>query len=495
MSRAYSAISSPERVPLAAVTIPARLPKVHGRARQAVTVATLVAGDMVAIVLSCATVLELDRTLSHRNFQDAAARIVQLLAVTIMAYAVKGLYPGVLFHPAEELRRLFVGSAAIALFLAGLETAAGSGLVHCALGVVCAWLASAGSVCLMRHLLRTRLGAYSWWGVPAVMVGGKALEVIRGRISPWRDLGLKVVASIDDAAPGWGEAAEDLPAVLTCSGEASEAIAACHLTHAILVVPALSSEETAAGLEYCRKHFRHVLLIAQHGGIAGAVAPGASIGALSGLLVRQALLCRSSRFAKRIIDLLFGVVIGVCAIPLMAAICLAIRLTSAGPVFYHQKRIGRHGRFFTLWKFRTMVPNADNLLDLTLLQNAKCREEWAADHKLRSDPRLTWVGRILRKTSLDELPQIWNIIRGDMSFVGPRPIVESECPKYGASIASYQQVRPGVTGLWQVSGRNNTTYSQRVEFDTFYVYNWSIWLDLYILARTVRTVLTGEGAY
>lgn len=142
-----------------------------------------------------------------------------------------------------------------------------------------------------------------------------------------------------------------------------------------------------------------------------------------------------------------------------------------------------------------MFQNADQVLSVHLESNPALREEWLRDHKLKNDPRVTLVGRFLRKTSLDELPQLWNVLRGEMSLVGPRPIVSAEVAKYGEYFDDYQAVRPGITGLWQVSGRNNTTYEERVKYDEYYVRNWSIWLDLYILCKTVKTVLLGEGAY
>jgi lipopolysaccharide/colanic/teichoic acid biosynthesis glycosyltransferase len=164
-------------------------------------------------------------------------------------------------------------------------------------------------------------------------------------------------------------------------------------------------------------------------------------------------------------------------------------------VFYGQERLGLGGRRFKAWKFRTMHSNADALLERYLQENAAARQEWQATHKLKHDPRVTGIGYWLRKTSLDELPQIWNVLVGEMSLVGPRPIVEAEVPKYGDHYKDYASVVPGITGLWQISGRNNTTYPQRVAYDAYYVRNWSPWLDAYILACTIRVVLLGEGAY
>ena len=142
-----------------------------------------------------------------------------------------------------------------------------------------------------------------------------------------------------------------------------------------------------------------------------------------------------------------------------------------------------------------MVVDADKVLQDYLDKHPELREEWERDHKLKNDPRVTLVGRVLRKTSLDELPQIWNVFKGEMSLVGPRPIVDDEIEKYGDTFNRYKRVLPGITGLWQVSGRNNTTYQERVNYDEYYVQNWSLRFDLYILLRTVRTVLFREGAY
>ena len=176
-------------------------------------------------------------------------------------------------------------------------------------------------------------------------------------------------------------------------------------------------------------------------------------------------------------------------------LAILIKLDSPGPVFYRQIRIGQFGRKFHVYKFRTMVQNADRVLQEYLDKSSELKAEWLATHKLKQDPRVTRLGALLRKTSLDELPQLWNIIIGDMSLVGPRPIVDAEVEKYGNCFGLYIQVRPGLTGLWQVSGRNNTTYEQRVALDEYYIRNRSLKLDLQILFRTAWVVLTRDGAY
>jgi Undecaprenyl-phosphate galactose phosphotransferase WbaP len=181
--------------------------------------------------------------------------------------------------------------------------------------------------------------------------------------------------------------------------------------------------------------------------------------------------------------------------PMMLAVMLAIRLDSPGPVFYFQRRIGRGGREFKAWKFRSMIMNADAVLEKYLRENPLLREEWANSHKLKDDPRVTNLGRFLRRTSLDELPQLWNVLCGEMSLVGPRPIVRDEIARYGVDFETYTWVQGGLTGLWQVSGRSDTSYQQRVDYDRFYVHNWSVWLDFCILFRTIGTVLSRAGAF
>ena len=201
------------------------------------------------------------------------------------------------------------------------------------------------------------------------------------------------------------------------------------------------------------------------------------------------------RLIKSTMDFVLIILFGILSLPLVAMIVLLIKITSPGPVFYSQERIGKGSRRFRAWKFRTMVPDADKVLQKHLAANPELQAEWEQDHKLKNDPRVTWIGQILRKTSVDELPQLWNVLRGEMSLVGPRPIVDAEVTKYDEAYRMYKKVVPGITGLWQVSGRNNTTYDQRVHLDTFYVRNWSPWFDLYVLLRTVKVVLLREGAY
>jgi lipopolysaccharide/colanic/teichoic acid biosynthesis glycosyltransferase len=206
---------------------------------------------------------------------------------------------------------------------------------------------------------------------------------------------------------------------------------------------------------------------------------------------------RARRFpeaGKRGFDLIVAALLLVVLAPLFGVLALAVR-RDGGPALYGHERIGRHGRRFRCLKFRTMVPDAEALLTALLAGDPQARAEWARTFKLRDDVRVTAIGRFLRRSSLDELPQLFNVIRGEMSLVGPRPVVASELVRYGADAAYYLASRPGMTGLWQVSGRNDVGYATRVSLDVTYVRTRSMWCDLVILLRTVRVVVRGAGAY
>jgi lipopolysaccharide/colanic/teichoic acid biosynthesis glycosyltransferase len=210
-----------------------------------------------------------------------------------------------------------------------------------------------------------------------------------------------------------------------------------------------------------------------------------------------ALQSRRSRVIKRGGDIVFSLAILSLGSPLYLALALMVKLTSRGPVFYVQQRVGRDYRSFGCIKFRTMRRDADRILSRLLEESPDLQEEFRNDFKLRNDPRITRLGRFLRRSSLDELPQFLNVLRGEMSVVGPRPIVRQELPRYGERMDEVLAVRPGLTGLWQVSGRNNLSYRQRVLLDLRYARHRSLRMDLLIILRTIRVILDprDRGAY
>jgi exopolysaccharide production protein ExoY len=197
---------------------------------------------------------------------------------------------------------------------------------------------------------------------------------------------------------------------------------------------------------------------------------------------------------KRTMDLVLAGVALVLLAPFMLLIAALIQMTMGGPVIFRQERIGRNGRPFTFFKFRTMCANADEVLRTYLASNPVAAAEWRETQKLMKDPRVTRIGRFLRKSSLDELPQLFNVLRGDMSLVGPRPILRSEVWRYGRHARRCFQARPGLTGLWQVSGRNRISYRSRIALDRYYASHWSIWLDLLVMLKTIPALLNADTA-
>ena len=206
---------------------------------------------------------------------------------------------------------------------------------------------------------------------------------------------------------------------------------------------------------------------------------------------------KSYKLFKIIFDLLFSLLFLIFSIPLFIIISLLIKLSSRGPIFFLQERIGKNNIPFRCIKFRTMYPEAKDILENLLMKDDKLKKEFDETHKIKNDPRITTIGKLLRKTSLDELPQFINVLRGEMSIVGPRPIVKDEIIKYEEKFKKVSSIKPGITGLWQVSGRNNLTYKRRIMLDLYYVENYNLLMDLRILIRTFGVILfpLDRGAY
>ena len=210
---------------------------------------------------------------------------------------------------------------------------------------------------------------------------------------------------------------------------------------------------------------------------------------------RNNLLNDSDRTVKQVTDFTIAFALTLSFLPFLIGLYIWILLSCNGNPIFKQKRVGQDGKVFKIYKFRTMRLDAAQQLEKILRNDPEAREEWERDHKLKNDPRITPIGHFLRRTSLDELPQLINVLRGQMSLVGPRPIIEDEIPAYGEYLDYYQLVRPGITGLWQVSGRNELSYAERIQLDVWYVRNWSLELDLIILTKTLVTVLLRKGSY
>ena len=265
----------------------------------------------------------------------------------------------------------------------------------------------------------------------------------------------------------------------------------------VITAPGLAKEQLQKLISQVQPHVRNISFVPD---LLGTQMMGAEVNvffteAMLMLKIKNQLARRRNRVIKRAFDLLFTVCGGLCILPFLLVIAVMVAFDNKGNVIFAHRRIGRDGKEFKCYKFQTMIPNAQEALEKYLAENPEARKEWEESFKLTDDPRVTKLGNILRKTSLDEMPQLWNVIRGDMSLVGPRPIVAKEIERYGEYFREYAMVTPGITGMWQASGRSDTTYEERVEMDTWYVRNWSVWIDLMYLFKTVKIVFTGKGAY
>jgi Undecaprenyl-phosphate galactose phosphotransferase WbaP len=469
--------------------IAARLPK----QRIWLTAVLVAFADLVATLLA-AGIASLAFQPWHPGL-DRLAEYAGLSLLVVAAFAVFGLYPLVGTGPAQEFRGVLTVSSfvyGIVAFTRILEGADGRYLIT---RLSFTWVMTFLFVLVSRALVRNACARFSWWGVPTIIFGSGAsarstLRFLRRNAN----VGLKVVAVFDDVRLNWPE----LETHKIQHGSIQDGLdfaAISGIDHAIIALPNTGSNTLQEILRYETHGFKHLLVVPDLSNVSSLWVEPRDIGGILALHVSQTLKNPLSRITKRVIDVSVTSIAALFVLPFFLLICLAIRLGSPGPIFYGHSRIGRDNSSFKVWKFRSMYQNGDEILKKRLAEDPELKREWEWNHKLKKDPRVTPLGRFMRKTSADELPQLWNVLVGDMSLVGPRPIVTAEIYRYGADFQAYSAVRPGITGLWQISGRNNTSYEERVQFDEYYVRNWSVFLDLYIIMRTVKTVLAGEGAY
>ena len=469
----------------------------------------LCVSDCAAVVASCLFAFIL-RVISGGSMpMYLYTGILPWLFVFPLLYLSLNLYPATFLRRPEELKRLSVATSIGFLCIVFLSFMIKEGQNFSRLTLLFAWSFSLVAVPLARNTARNRCRHFPWWAVPCVMFGnGERLTELCAALSKARGLGVRpAVLVLEQNAPMPDVTASLSPQdsviverVPLDNQEAAiaklDAIAHSYpKAYAVVSFDSSNIQERTVWLSVIDRCFQRIILIPDMA-VGGRVwIMAVSLGKLSGILMRQNLLDPRRMLMKRGMDCLLTLLAGMLAFPLMLALAVAIRCDSRGPIFFKQQRIGRGGKHFHVYKFRTMAMNAAELLEKHLAENPEAQQEWKETQKLKNDPRITKVGTFLRKTSLDELPQLINVLKGEMSLVGPRPIVDEEIPRYGEAYSLYTRVRPGITGLWQVSGRNDLPYADRVWLDRHYVCNWSVWLDILIIARTVPEVLHCSGAY
>lgn len=425
-------------------------------------------------------------------FSASFELIMPLFGVIGIAFACSGLYTAVSMHPAHELRLVaIVTTIVFVAYLVSLELA-GMGGARIWIDMSALWFLSLVFFVGARALGRVLFSRREWWGAPTVILASNgAGDAVVDTLERWPELGLRPVAllhnEIDDQAI-------DSRLTLEMTRLAPMLATTHKIPYAVVAMPDLDRRQTVDLLGRCSKFFRRVLVVPELPGVSALWTSSQTSQGLLGYGVQHVARSKKALILKRTFDIIGSLVAMVVFAPLWFTIAVLIKLDSPGPVFYRQIRMTRGGRCFRLLKFRSMHVDADERLHDILNNDALLKREYERFHKLRQDPRVTRVGKLLRRYSLDELPQFWNVLFGDLSLVGPRAYMPSELSKMDGYDRVISQSRPGLTGLWQVSGRNDLSFEERIKMDVHYIHNWTLWLDLYLLARTAPVVMTGEGA-
>ncbi len=499
------------------------------KSRPVATVLTLILCDLTTVGLATLAVwaaLPTNMTLSQKY------GVLGLIPLCLGALSTFGLYSVTPPSPPDEIRGSTTAISVVYIggwLIAALTRSVGlKGLLHEAWLV--GWAISVVMVPIVRGIVRSILSKKPWWGHAVVVFGaGKVGRSVVALLQNRPQLGLKPVALLDDNPQRhgtvraiWGdddiviqpskevldedfdtpsqrialEQFSEVDGVPVVGGfELAQALAQrLGIRTAVFAVPEMDAAAMLALIERCADSYTNVLVIPDLFNLTYFGAPTRYLGGALGIEVRRQLLLRGPRAAKRVMDLVLTTIAILILLPLLVALCVLVKLDSKGPSFHRQKRLGQDGVRFQALKFRTMFVDAERRLTELLANDEKLRKEYEEFHKLNKDPRVTRIGRFLRKYSLDELPQLWNVLTGEMSLVGPRPYLEREIPDMAQKEAIILRVKPGITGIWQVTWRNESTFEQRVGLDVEYVRSWSPWMDLYILARTVPVVLGGTGS-
>ena len=466
--------------------------RLYANHAHAVMVSSLLGSDLLMICASGVLAAALRNLLLGGGQNSLVDWLPGLALLFALVFAVRGLYPAVGMSLISEFRSLTITTSLIFLIVSSFSFIMHTvtPLSRLAFGLM--WLLCLALVPVGRIMMRTILARNGWWGEPAVVIGpGAQGQRIAERYR--RDLKSGICPQViftpqESHLPG---AQRGMPV-----NDIREMIGYCSRNHIHTALVVYTSLDQLPELrERYQDTFERIILVRE--GDDGLVLSGLSVGEYDGALsfeIRHSLLDCWAQRQKRVMDLI-GSTLGLIVLsPILAISAILIKLESPGPVFYRQKRMGKKGEVIRIVKFRTMHVNAEQMLEAYLAENQQMQEEWNCYQKLHDDPRIFRAGKLLRRFSIDELPQLWNVLLGQMSLVGPRPIMLDQETQYGDNLKHYVRVLPGITGMWQISGRNRTTFAQRAEFDVRYVMNWSIWLDIYILVRTVWVVISRDGA-
>ena len=463
---------------------------------QRLVVTSLVFSDILLAVLICTMAYALHGTWGEGALSDVArAATVPSIAVWVGLRALLGLYPGYGLDSVERLRRhvysVGVTLAILAVFAVGLQL----GELLSRLVLLLTFVGVLFVTPFTHYLVRRALKSLELWGKPTIIIGysSTGAQLVDLLKQEW-GLGYRPVSLFDYTVTPAGEEFR-ATAYADILAEAMDMGRRGKIDTCIFATPHTRREQLADMVHTVSECFQNVVIIPNLYGVTNSAVVARDLSGTLAIEIKHNLLNPWAQRLKRALDLFGAVVGGILISPLLLAIAVLIKLDSPGPVLFGHRRLGASDEHFLCWKFRTMRVGAERMLNEYLQGHPTLQAEWEHNHKLHDDPRVTRIGRFLRKTSLDELPQLWNVLRGEMSLTGPRPIVDAEVSKYEKNYDLYKRIKPGMSGFWQVGGRSDADYKERVALDSYYVRNWSVWLDIIILIRTVKIVLFGRGAY
>jgi Undecaprenyl-phosphate galactose phosphotransferase WbaP len=465
--------------------------------RQRLVVTSLLFSDILVAVLICTVAYALQSVWGEGTLSEVArAATVPSITVWIGLRALLGLYPGYGLDSVERLRRhvysVCATIAIVTLFAVGAQIGDRLSRLMLLLTFVGLLLVTPFS----QYLVRRELKRLKLWGKPIIILGypDTRAKLVDHLEQEW-GLGYEPVGLSDYHLTPAGEASRTI-AYAEALAEAKDVGRRRKIDTCIFATPYTRREQLADMVHIASESFQHVMVMPNLSGVTNTAAVARDLSGTLAVEIRQNLLNPWAQRLKRALDLVGAVVGGFFIGPLLLTIAVLIKLNSRGPVLFIQERPGLNGGMFRIFKFRTMYPDAEHRMAQLFADNPLLAHEFEKHGKLKDDPRVTVVGRWLRKTSMDELPQLWNVLKGEMSLVGPRPYLVSQVPQMNGKSGIISRTTPGMSGLWQVSGRSEMTFEQRVELDMYYVRNWSVWLDIVILARTARCALfRRDGAY
>lgn len=470
--------------------------------RRLMCLAAILAADWIGLALCLGLAWLLRGVLLERIFPDFSPLFplsvylsnLYFFAPWLVAFSASHLYTR-RFLFGEEARAVVRATTAGAVLASMLIFAQHSGVRISRAVIGLLWVEGCVVLPFGRYLTKRVLTRASLWTKRVLLIGcnDTAQEIcasVRGDTS----LGYQPVAFVD-RQPSSGRTLDGLP-IVGPYDQLPAIIRALHVRDIVVALPDASRDELKAVVTACEGHVESIRIVSDTIGLTSVGVETEHAGGYLLLIMPWNLAKPWNAMAKRCFDIIGACALLVVAAPLLVCIALVVWADSGRPVFYIQERIGRHGRRFRCYKFRTMYDDASSRLASHLARTPGARDEWQRYAKLRSlDPRITRSGRWLRRFSLDELPQLINVLRDDMSLVGPRPYLLKELAESPDTARTILKAAPGLTGLWQVSGRNRLTLAQRLRLDEYYVRNWSAWLDLVILVRTGAAWLRGHGAY